>query len=148
MPDTSTQVDVTRTFDAPRETVFAAFTDPAQVTQWWGPEYFEIPPDSVNIDVREGGRYDLTMVQSDNGKEFPVLQEVLEVEPPALLVLRHQPMPEFGMTEAIDTRIELHDQGGSTRVEITSGPYNAEMGPNAQMGWEQQLDKLKRLLSA
>ena len=37
MPDAATQVDVTRTFDAPREAVFAAWTDPEQVTQWWGP---------------------------------------------------------------------------------------------------------------
>ena len=146
MPDAATQVDVTRTFDAPREAVFAAFTDPDQVMRWWGPDHYDVPRDSVAIDLREGGRYDLTMV--GGGQEYPVRQEILEIDAPALLVLRHEPMPDFGMHEAIDTRIEFHDQDGSTRVEITSGPYNAEMGPNAQKGWEQQMNKLAGLLSA
>jgi uncharacterized protein YndB with AHSA1/START domain len=148
MPESATQVDVTRVFDAPREAVFAAFTDPEQVMQWWGPEHFDVPRDSVTIDLREGGRYDLTMVQTASGQEYPVRQEILEVSSPELLILRHEPMPDFGMLEAIDTRIEFHDEDGATRVEITSGPYSAEMGPNAQMGWEQQLDKLAGLLSA
>ena len=148
MPESATQVDVTRVFDAPREAVFAAFTDPEQVMQWWGPEHFDVPRDSVTIDLREGGRYDLTMVQTGSGQEFPVRQEILEVSSPELLILRHEPMPDFGMLEAIDTRIEFHDEGGATRVEITSGPYSAEMGPNAQTGWEQQFDKLAGLLSA
>jgi uncharacterized protein YndB with AHSA1/START domain len=148
MPESATQVDVTRVFDAPREAVFAAFTDPEQVMQWWGPEHFDVPRESVTIDLREGGRYDLTMVQKDGGQEYPVRQEILELDPPELLVLRHEPMPDFGMLEAIDTRVEFHHDGGATRVEITSGPYSAEMGPNAQTGWEQQLDKLAGLLSA
>ncbi len=80
--------------------------------------------------------------------EYPVRQEILEVSSPELLVLRHEPMPDFGLLEAIDTRVEFHEHDGTTRVQITSGPYSAEMGPNAQMGWEQQLDKMARLLSA
>jgi uncharacterized protein YndB with AHSA1/START domain len=144
----ATQVAVTRSFPAPRAAVFEAFVDPAQVAAWWGPEHFDVPLDSVTIDVQPGGRYDLTMVESGSGDRFPVRQEIAEVEAPALLVLVHEPMPEYGMTEAITTRIEFHEDGGATRVEIASGPYSAEMGPNAQMGWEQQLDKLERGLSA
>ncbi len=147
MPDAATQVEVTRTFDAPRDQVFRAWTDPGQITQWWGPEHFHVPLDSVTVDLRPGGRYDLTMVDPGNN-EYPVRQEILELAPPELLVLRHEPMPEHGLLEAIDTRVEFHDDNGSTRVQITSGPYSAEMGPNASMGWEQQFDKLERLLSA
>jgi len=148
MPESATQVDVIRTFDAPREAVFAAFTDPEQVTRWWGPEHFEIPRGSVNIDLRPGGRYDLTMVQTDSGQEYPVRQEILEVSSPELLVLRHEAMPDFGLIAPIDTRVEFHDENGATRVQVTSGPYSAHMGPNAQTGWEQQFDKLAGLLSA
>ena len=143
----ATQVAVTRSFAASREQVFAAFVEPAQVARWWGPEHFDVPLDSVTIDPRPGGRYDLTMVEA-GGTEYPVRQEVMEIDPPALLLLRHEPMPEHGMHEAIDTRIELHEEDGGTRVEITGGPYPAEMGAGAQMGWEQQLDKLGRLISA
>lgn len=147
MPDSATQVEVTRTFDAPREQVFQAWTDPDQIVEWWGPEHFHVPLDSVNVDLRQGGRYDLTMVDPGNN-EYPVRQEILEVSPPELLVLRHEPVPEHGLLEAIDTRVEFHEENGGTRVRVTGGPYSAEMGPNAQQGWEQQFDKLERLLSA
>ena len=147
MPDAATQVEVTRTFDTPRAQVFEAWTDPEQIVAWWGPQHFNVPRDSVNIDLRAGGRYDLTMVDPANN-EYPVRQEILEVSSPELLVLRHEPMPDFGLLEVIDTRVEFHEHDGTTRVQITSGPYSAEMGPNAQMGWEQQLDKMARLLSA
>ena len=46
------------------------------------------------------------------------------------------------------TRIEFHAQDGGTRVEVTGGPYPAEMGPHAEQGWSEQFDKLARLLSA
>ena len=147
MPDAATEIAVSRTFPAPRDMVFAAWTDPDQLTEWWGPEHFTVPRESVNVDLRQGGRYELTMVDP-SGKEYPVRQEILEVSPPELLVLHHEPMPEFGMLEAIGTRVEFHDEGGVTRVEVTSGPYDAEMGPNAGKGWDQMFDKLERLLSA
>jgi uncharacterized protein YndB with AHSA1/START domain len=147
MSTSATQVEITRTFDAPREAVFAAWTDPAQIAEWWGPEHFHVPADSVNVDLRPGGRYDLTMVDPA-GTEYPVRQEVVEVDPPSLLVLRHEPMPAHGLTEPIDTRVEFHEDENGTRVRVTGGPYPPEMGPNAQIGWEQQLDKMARLLSA
>jgi uncharacterized protein YndB with AHSA1/START domain len=152
MPDSATQngrqVSIVRTFDAPLEQVWDAWVDPKQVAQWWGPEGFETPADSVVIELRVGGRYELLMVDTRSGAEFPVLQEILEISPPELLVLRHEPMPEHGMLEPIVTRIELREQDGGTRVEATGGPYSPEMGPNAELGWQQQLDKLERVLSA
>jgi uncharacterized protein YndB with AHSA1/START domain len=147
MPDAATEVAVSRTFPAPRDMVFHAWTDPEQIPHWWGPQHFTVPRESVSVELTQGGRYDLTMVDP-SGNEYPVRQEILEVTPPSLLVLRHEPMPSHGMLEAIDTRVEFHDLEGHTRVDITSGPYNAEMGPNAGAGWEQQFDKLERLLSA
>jgi uncharacterized protein YndB with AHSA1/START domain len=148
MPDAATQVEVTRTFDAPRTQVYNAWTDPDQIVQWWGPEHFEVPRESVSVDVRPGGRFDLTMIDSASGQEYPVRQEIVEATPPELLVMVHQAVPEHGLLEAIETRVEFHEENGGTRVRVTGGPYSAEMGPNAQMGWEQQLDKMVRLLSA
>jgi len=150
MPDSATQSDrhvaIVRTFDAPPDQVWRAWVEPEQVARWWGPEGFETPLDSVVIEPRPGGRYDLLMVDTGSGKQYPVRQEVLEASAPELLVLRHAPMPEHGMVEAIVTRIEFHAADGGTRLEISGGPYPAEMGPNAEAGWSQQLDKLARLL--
>jgi uncharacterized protein YndB with AHSA1/START domain len=150
MPDSATQPDhhvaIVRTFDAPPELVWQALLDPRQVAQWWGPECFETPLDSVTIEPRPGGRYHLMMVDTGSGNEYPVRQEILEISAPELLVMRHEPIPEHGLLEAIDTRIELHEDGGGTRMTVTGGPYPAEMGPNAEAGWVQQIDKLARLL--
>ena len=147
MPDAATEIAVSRTFQAPRDLVFQAWTDPDQVQQWWGPEHFTVPRESVNIDLKPGGRYDLTM-RDPQGNEYPVRQQLTEVDQPSLLVLIHEPMPEHGLTEPIHTRVEFHAEGTQTRVEITSGPYNEEMAPNASMGWEQQFGKLERILAA
>src|SRR3954454_10113372 len=65
------QVLITRIFDAPRERVFQAWTDPAQVAAWYGPEHMDAAPERVNIDLRVGGRWELTMVPRDGaGREF------------------------------------------------------------------------------
>ena len=142
------QIVIVRTFDATPEQVWEAWTDPAQVAEWWGPEGFETPPASVVIELHVGGRYDLLMVDTRTGGEFPVRQEVLEVSAPHLLVVCHEPMPDHGMLKEIVTRIELHAHDGGTRVEVSGGPYPAEMGAFAEQGWGQQLDKMERLLSA
>ena len=68
------QVLITRIFDAPRDLVFQAWTDPDQVAQWYGPDGFDTPRETVTIDLRVGGRYELRMVQKDSGAVFPVEQ--------------------------------------------------------------------------
>jgi uncharacterized protein YndB with AHSA1/START domain len=152
MSDSATQPDyevaIVRTLDAPPERVWEAWVDPLQVAQWWGPDGFETPPDSVVIELRVGGRYDLMMVDTRSGGEFPVRQEVLEVSAPELLVLRHEAMPDHGMLKPVVTRIEFHEHEGGTRVEVSGGPYPAEMGAFAEQGWREQFDKFARLLSA
>ena len=151
MPDSATQnahqVVISRTYDAPPEVVWAAWVDPTQVALWWGPECFETPLDSIVIEPRVGGRYHLTMVDTTSGTAFPVRQEILEISPPELLVLSHEPMPEHGLLEAVVTRLEFHPHDGGTRLEVTGGPYNAEMGAGAEQGWSEQLDKLARVVS-
>ena len=135
------QVLITRVFDAPRERVFKAWTDPDEVAAWYGPEHFVTPRERINIDLRVGGRYELTMVQRDSGREFPVGYEIIELDEPALLVLRSDPMPEAGMHEPTVTRVELHDHGDKTRMTLTDGPYPAG-GGHAEAGWRSAFDQL------
>jgi uncharacterized protein YndB with AHSA1/START domain len=152
MPDSATQSDrhvaIVRTFDAPPELVWAAWADPEQVARWWGPEGFETPVDSVVIELRPGGRFELLMRDTRTGDEFPVRQEILEASAPELLVMRHEAVPEHGLLQPIVTRLEFHAHDGGTRLEVTGGPYTGAMGPNAEQGWVEQLDKLGRVLSA
>ena len=82
------EVLITRIFDAPRERVFKAWTDPDEVAAWYGPEHFVTPRERIHIDLRVGGRYELTMVRRDGGGEFSIGYDILELVEPELLVLR------------------------------------------------------------
>jgi uncharacterized protein YndB with AHSA1/START domain len=134
------QVRITRTFDAPCQQVYRAWTDPDEVAAWYGPEHVDTPRERVHIDLRVGGRYELTMVQRDSGAEFAIGYDIIELVEPELIVLRSDPMPEMGMHEPTITRVELHDIGGRTRMILTDGPY-PETG-HAEVGWHAAFDKL------
>jgi uncharacterized protein YndB with AHSA1/START domain len=58
---------ITRVFNAPRELVWKAWTDPELVKHWWGPRYFTAPV--IKIDLRVGGRY-LYDMRSPDGQDF------------------------------------------------------------------------------
>jgi uncharacterized protein YndB with AHSA1/START domain len=142
---TDQEVLITRIFEAPRERVFKAWTDPDEVAAWYGPKAFDTPRDRIRIDLRVGGRYELTMVQRDGDAEFPVGYEIVELVEPQLLVLRSDPMPEVGMHEPTLTRVELEDLGGRTRMTLTDGPYTESA--HAEAGWSAAFDKLAALVA-
>jgi uncharacterized protein YndB with AHSA1/START domain len=141
MSETTAQQDIliTRIFDAPREQVFRAWTDPEEVAAWFGPAHFDTR--DVRIDLRVGGRYELVMVQRDSSAEFPVGYDIVELVEPSLLVLRSDPMPEIGMHEPTITRVELHDHGSKTRMTLSDGPYPAGR-EHAEAGWNAAFDML------
>ena len=81
---------LTRDFDAPRELVFAAWTDREAVGKWFGPRGFTIT--TFEMDVRPGGvwRY---MMHGPDGTDYPNRVVYVEVSPPERLVYDHG---EFG----------------------------------------------------
>jgi uncharacterized protein YndB with AHSA1/START domain len=141
------EILITRIFDAPREEVFRAWTDPDEVAAWYGPEHFDTPRERIHIDLRVGGRYELTMVQHGGGPEFPVGYVILELVEPELLVLRSDPMPEVGMHEPTILRVEFHDHGAKTRMTLSDGPYPSAGRGHAEAGWIAAFDKLAALVA-
>src|SRR5207237_305242 len=114
---------ITRIFEAPRERVFRAWTDPDEVAAWYGPEQMEAPRERIRIDLRVGGRWELTMIQrGGGGREFSIGYDILELVEPELIVLRSDPMPEVGMQEPTVVRVEFHDHGDKTRMTLSDGP--------------------------
>jgi uncharacterized protein YndB with AHSA1/START domain len=140
------QVQVEYTFEAPRELVFAAWMDPDQVAQWWAPQGFDVRRDTIEIDQRVGGRHVLCMVQQASGAEFWVRNEIVELNEPELLVLHGEAMPEVGLEFETVTRVELTDDGGLTRMALTSGPYTPQMALNAEAGWRNGAEQLAALV--
>src|SRR3954471_663109 len=74
------EIVISRLFDAPRELVWAAWTDPQQVVQWWGPKGFTTT--IHEMDVRPGGVMRHTMHGPD-GTDYAnksVFKEVVKPE--------------------------------------------------------------------
>jgi uncharacterized protein YndB with AHSA1/START domain len=145
-PPQTLEVRITREFDAPPDVVFRAWTVPAEIAAWYGPAQFDTPEDKIHVDLRVGGRYELTMVRRDTGEEMPTGYEILELDPPSLLVLRADAMPQLGMPDPVFTRVELHDLGGRTRMELIDGLYPEGFG-HAEMGWNSSFDRLAARLA-
>ncbi len=151
-PAGTTDLVISRIFDAPRELVYQAFTDPDQLAQWFGPVGYSVPRDSVDIDASTGGHQRLTMVNDANPSERnnidATFAEVVENE----LLVGYQDVEGMPGTEGsvrFTLRIELHEEPeGRTRLELRQGPYTTEMERNAGMGWESSFTKLDSLLKA
>jgi uncharacterized protein YndB with AHSA1/START domain len=79
------EITITRIFDAPRERVWAAWTDPAQIARWWGKRGWSTPPASVALDVRPGGAFRLNSVNDEDGRELPLDTTFHEVIAPERL---------------------------------------------------------------
>jgi uncharacterized protein YndB with AHSA1/START domain len=141
------EVLITRIFDAPRERVFKAWTDPDEVAAWYGPEHMETPRESIHIDLRVGGRYELTMVRRGGGGEFAIGYEIVELVEPELIVLRSDPMPEMGMHEPVVVRLQFHDHGDKTRMTLSDGPYPPAARGHAEAGWSAAIDKLAAVVT-
>jgi uncharacterized protein YndB with AHSA1/START domain len=109
---------MTREFDAPRQLLFRAYTDPDQIQKWWGPSYLTTTVDQM--DVRVGGAW--RFIQRDSeGNEYAfsgVYQEIVEPER-LVYTFEFEGLPEPGhyLTEAI-TLAELPD--GKTRLSSIS----------------------------
>jgi uncharacterized protein YndB with AHSA1/START domain len=80
------EIVLSRVFDAPRELVFAAWTEEAHLTQWFGPKGFTTK--THECDLRVGGRWRFDMVAPD-GKVFGNRMVFLEIAAPERLVFDH-----------------------------------------------------------
>jgi len=85
-PTNDREIANTRVFDAPREVVFAAWTDPQHLAAWWGPVGFTTTTHAM--DARTGGTWRFTMHGSD-GRDYENRIEFLDVLAPERLVYRH-----------------------------------------------------------
>jgi len=80
------EIVLSRVFDAPRELVWEAWTDPKQVVKWWGPPGFTTT--IAKMDVRPGGEWRHTMHGPD-GTDYPNRSRFLEVARPERIVYAH-----------------------------------------------------------
>ncbi|HEX4084906.1 MAG TPA: SRPBCC family protein, partial [Chthoniobacteraceae bacterium] len=92
-PGAPNEIIISRVFDAPRETVWEAITDPEQVVQWWGPHGFSTT--IQEMDLRPGGVWNHVMHGPD-GANYPNRSVFTEVVKPERLSYSHGGHKEGG----------------------------------------------------
>jgi uncharacterized protein YndB with AHSA1/START domain len=138
---------LTRLFDAPRDLVFKAWTDPKHLAQWWGPGGFTVP--LCEVDLRPGGAI-LIHMRGPDGTVFPMRGVWNEVVEPERLVMTNypiedesgQPLLEVQQTVTFaeqdnQTLLTLHVVVVKAAIPIAAGP----LGGMAE-GWTQSLARL------
>jgi uncharacterized protein YndB with AHSA1/START domain len=140
------EVKFIRIFDAPRELVFTAWTDPAHLRIWWGPHGFTNLV--FDADARLGGEWRVVM-RSPAGAEFSGGGKYLEVAPPERLVFTNNVVAPDGsiLVEGVTT-VVLEDEGAKTKMTLVTRAVGrvdaaAQILARMEAGWAQSLERLQ-----
>ena len=144
---TDREIRIERVFDAPRDRVFAVYTDPALIPEWWGPRDTTTIVDTM--DVRDGGDWRFVMRDSA-GNESGFRGTYREVTAPERIVqtFEWEGMPGYVSLETAT----FEDLGDRTRVVTTSIFYTTEerdgmLGSGMEVGMNDTYARLDELLA-
>lgn len=109
---------IVRVFDAPRELVFKAWTQPERFATWFGEHGSSIPLERISMDARPGGKWSAVMLHGPDRMEIPFMGEFREVVDPerVVLTLVDPQNPDSGLVEVLSADFE--DLGGG-RTQMT-----------------------------
>ena len=127
------KISITRVFDAPREEVWRAWTEPERIARWWGRRGWSTPVSSVELDVRPGGVFRLNSINDEDGREMPMDAVYTEVVEPERLA--------FGTSSV--TFVDLGDGRTEMRFEATVSP---EVADAAAAGLDSAFERMEELL--
>ena len=148
---------ITRIFDAPRELVWKAWTEPERFMRWWGPKDFTSP--ACKIDLRLGGKY-LSCMRGPDGQDYwntGVYREIVEPERIAYtdsFADEHGnvvPASHYGLSAGFPLELQVtvtfEDYGGKTKMTLKHvGIPAGEMSDMTGAGWNESFDKLAESL--
>lgn len=140
------EVVLTRHFDAPRDLVFRAWSDPAMLARWWGPMGFTNP--RCDSDFRPGGALRIDM-RGPGGEIYPMEGAYEEVVAPECIVFTAAALDAEGRPHfRVRNTISFAEEGGGTlltvqaRVLETYSEAAAGYLAGMRMGWTQSLERL------
>jgi uncharacterized protein YndB with AHSA1/START domain len=141
------EITITRVFDAPRELVWKAWTEPERLAQWFGARGWSNPLSNITMDVRPGGEFRVVAVSDDDGSEMPTVGVYREVVEPERLVLEEA--AEDAWHEGAVSVVTFTDLGdGRTEIVLQSTIHTTdEMRQAAEAGIAGSLDRLAEHLS-
>jgi uncharacterized protein YndB with AHSA1/START domain len=144
---TDREIRIERVFDAPRDRVFAVYTDPELIPEWWGPRNTTTAVD--HMDVRTGGSWRFAVRDSD-GTETGFRGTFREVSPPDRIV---QTFEWEGMPGHVSVETAVfEDLGERTKVTTTSIFHTTEerdgmLGSGMEGGMNETYARLDELLA-
>jgi uncharacterized protein YndB with AHSA1/START domain len=136
---------IERVFKTSPEKVFKAWTDPAILVKWWGPEGFDTP--ECKMDVRPGGAWRSTMV-SPEGKPHTVSGVYREISPPKRLVMTWgwEEDGKRGHETVVDLTFE--PTPGGTKMRLVQSVFEtASSRDGHSQGWNSSFNDLERILA-
>jgi uncharacterized protein YndB with AHSA1/START domain len=142
----SDTLTLTRVYNAPRERVWKAWTDPAQLAKWWGPNGFTSP--RCELDARPEGTLRIDM-RAPDGSVLPLTGVYREVVAPERLVFLCSALDGNGglIFEVLNT-ITFAKQGGKTKLTVQTQVLRKIPGADEGQveGWTQTLVRLEQFL--
>jgi uncharacterized protein YndB with AHSA1/START domain len=142
VPD-KVSLEIKRVIKAPRDRVYAAWTDPAQLREWFGPE--NVQTRSLVAETRVGGKFRWDLINSED-EEMTVRGEYRELEPNRKIVFTWQFVhdEDWEQRDSVVT-VELSDCDGGTEVRLTHEQLpTKESRDRHTEGWKSVLDKLEK----
>jgi|ERR1700686_305616 len=138
-------LEIKRLIKAPRDRVYAAWTDPEQLKQWFGPE--KVQTRDLVADVRVGGefRWDLT---NSEGEAMTVRGEYRELQPGKKIVFTWQWQDDEDWESYVSTvTVNLNDADGGTELRLIHERLPNEQSRDGHTGgWNSALDKLEKFV--
>jgi uncharacterized protein YndB with AHSA1/START domain len=138
---------ITRTFAAPRDLVFEAWVSPLQFARWFGGSGVEVPPDSVEMDVRPGGAWKATMILGGEMPDINWFGEYVEVDRPSKLVLTLTDRPGDARETVSVTFAEVAD-GTEMVFHQSGGNLDAAEYERVTAGWQTFFDAMNEFVTA
>jgi uncharacterized protein YndB with AHSA1/START domain len=143
-------LEIERVFDAPRELVFAAWTNTEALLRWMGPT--DHPAVAFEQDLRVGGRWRGRLRPAGGGDDLCQGGVFLEIEPPARLVFTfawESDNHEDGPGAPTVVSVDLSEEGPRTRMRFRqSGLKSEDSVVGHDKGWASTFDRLQVLLNA
>lgn len=144
----SKEIVIERVFDAPRELVWKAWTDPEHVAQWWGPHGMKTRVDELDLRVGGGWRY---VMLGPDGSEYPQSGTFREIVPPEKIVTSAVFEVGGDVPQKVVLTWRFEDLGDKTKLTMRQTSAD-ELGQEEQMGivagWNSNFDCLDEHLAA
>ena len=139
-------LEIKRFINAPRARVYEAWTNPAQLREWFGPE--NVQTRELVADARIGGKFRWDLTNSE-GEEMTVHGEYRELQPGRKIVFTWQWDDDENWEEHVSlVTVELSDRDGGTEVRLIHEKLPSEESRDRHTeGWNSVLDKLEKFFN-